>query len=95
MMLEILEDMDELLASNKHFLLSNWLETAKEKGKTSDERKNYEWEARCQITLWSYDLNIYVSKVKFIKKDNHLKITIIYKKVDDYACKAWAGLIKE
>ena len=61
-MLGILEDMDELLASDRHFLLSNWLETAKAKAQTLEEREIYEWNARCQITLWSYIYNSFVIK---------------------------------
>jgi alpha-N-acetylglucosaminidase len=59
-MLGILKDMDELLASDRHFLLSNWLETAKTKAQTLEEREIYEWDARCQITLWSYSFNSFV-----------------------------------
>jgi len=93
-MVEILEDMDELLGSNEYFLLSNWLEAAKAKAQTLEEREIYEWNARCQITLWSSVFNNYVRKIaQFNRFNNELIILIV--KVDDYACKAWAGLIKE
>lgn len=49
---EMLMDLDMLLASDKHFLLGNWLEAAKSLGYTDHEKKLYEYNARNQITLW-------------------------------------------
>lgn len=51
-MLELLDDMEELLASDDHYLLSNWLNRAKLKGNNRDERTLYEFNARSQLTLW-------------------------------------------
>ncbi len=51
-MREILSDIDRLLGSDRRFLLGNWLEAAKLKGVTKQERDYYEWNARTQITLW-------------------------------------------
>jgi alpha-N-acetylglucosaminidase len=54
-MVEILNDMEELLASDDHFLLSNWLESSKLKANIPEERNTYEWNARAQITLWGFN----------------------------------------
>lgn len=51
-MIELLNDMEELFASDDHFLLANWLKDAKLKGNNLEERKLYEFNARSQITLW-------------------------------------------
>ena len=51
-LIDILNDMDRLLATDEHFLLSKWLRSAKSFGINEDERDLYEWNARTQITLW-------------------------------------------
>lgn len=51
----LFNDIDRLLAANPNFLLGTWLESAKRWGKTAEERKHYEWNARLMITLW--DMN--------------------------------------
>ena len=51
-LIEILDDMEELLASDEHYLLSTWLNRAKAKGSNKYERDLYEFNARSQITLW-------------------------------------------
>ncbi|XP_065053956.1 alpha-N-acetylglucosaminidase-like isoform X1 [Rhopilema esculentum] len=57
-LLGLLNDADELLSSDKHFLLGRWLESAKSLGKTSAEKSLYEFNARNQITMWGPDDNI-------------------------------------
>ncbi|KAL6593812.1 hypothetical protein ACP70R_048713 [Stipagrostis hirtigluma subsp. patula] len=52
--LEIIVDIDTLLASDDNFLLGPWLESAKSLAVTEDEHKQYEWNARTQVTMW-YD----------------------------------------
>ncbi|XP_078170711.1 alpha-N-acetylglucosaminidase family / NAGLU family [Carex rostrata] len=52
--LGIIEDLDTLLASDDNFLLGTWLEDAKSLAMTSSEMKQYEWNARTQVTMW-YD----------------------------------------
>lgn len=52
--LELIEDIDALLASDDNFLLGTWLESAKKLAASSKERKQYEWNARTQVTMW-YD----------------------------------------
>ncbi|MBK7979368.1 MAG: alpha-N-acetylglucosaminidase [Ignavibacteriae bacterium] len=51
--IQICIDLDELLLTNKHFTLGNWLETAKENALDDNDKKIFEWNARTQITLWS------------------------------------------
>ncbi|KAL1188934.1 Alpha-N-acetylglucosaminidase [Cardamine amara subsp. amara] len=57
--LELIKDMDILLASDDNFLLGTWLESAKKLARNSYERKQYEWNARTQVTMWydSKDVN--------------------------------------
>lgn len=50
--LQLFDDMDELLASDEHFLLGKWLYDAKSLGVTPVEKRYYEYNARNQITLW-------------------------------------------
>jgi alpha-N-acetylglucosaminidase len=51
-MVKLLGDMDNLLASDEHFLLANWINQAKLKGTNENERDLYERNSRMQITLW-------------------------------------------
>jgi alpha-N-acetylglucosaminidase len=50
---ELLGDMDELLASEDHFLLGKWIEMARKKGATKVESDQYEKMARQLVTLWT------------------------------------------
>lgn len=50
--LDLLNDMDALLGTHNDFLLGNFLESAKAMGLSDDERKQLEFNARNQITLW-------------------------------------------
>jgi alpha-N-acetylglucosaminidase len=45
-------DMDRLLGTHDAFLLGPWLERAKAWGRTEEQRKLYEWNARYILTLW-------------------------------------------
>ncbi|XP_064476970.1 alpha-N-acetylglucosaminidase-like isoform X2 [Ornithodoros turicata] len=49
---QIMLDMEQILASDPHFLLGNWLEDAKRWGTTRKEVGIYEYNARNQISLW-------------------------------------------
>ena len=53
--LDILEDLDRILATNENFLLGPWLQSAKDLATSDSERKLYEFNARNQITLWGPD----------------------------------------
>ncbi|GFS92272.1 alpha-N-acetylglucosaminidase [Trichonephila clavipes] len=50
--LELYDDMDELLASDEHFLLGRWIRDALQLAETPLERRQFEYNARNQITLW-------------------------------------------
>ncbi|EYU27032.1 hypothetical protein ABFS82_02G117000 [Erythranthe guttata] len=52
--LQLIKDIDKLLASDDNFLLGTWLESAKKLSSNADEKKQYEWNARTQVTMW-YD----------------------------------------
>jgi len=57
-MLNVLLDVDTLLATDEHFLLGVWLESAKNMSTSEQERRLYEYNARNQITLWGPDGNV-------------------------------------
>lgn len=50
--LELIRDVDELLATRKEFLLGCWLENAKRWGISDEERHVLQWNARRVLTLW-------------------------------------------
>ncbi|XP_076077103.1 alpha-N-acetylglucosaminidase-like isoform X5 [Mytilus galloprovincialis] len=52
MLLELLNDMETLLASDSHFLLGKWIAAAKSWATDISESFNLEFNARNQITLW-------------------------------------------
>ncbi|KAL8500848.1 hypothetical protein ACS0TY_020436 [Phlomoides rotata] len=52
--LQLIKDIDKLLAADDNFLLGTWLASAKGLALNADERKQYEWNARTQVTMW-YD----------------------------------------
>jgi alpha-N-acetylglucosaminidase len=71
--LELMDDLDALLATRKEFLLGRWIGDARRCGATADEADLYEKNARDLITLWG-------------DKESGLH---------EYACRQWAGLIKD
>ncbi|MEN8157197.1 MAG: alpha-N-acetylglucosaminidase, partial [Bacteroidota bacterium] len=52
-MMELLDDLDRLLATHSGFLLGSWLEEARAFGKESAEAAYYEKSARMIITTWA------------------------------------------
>ncbi|XP_022885234.1 alpha-N-acetylglucosaminidase-like isoform X1 [Olea europaea var. sylvestris] len=50
--LNLVEDMDTLLACHDGFLLGPWLESAKKLAQNEEQEKQFEWNARTQITMW-------------------------------------------
>ncbi|XP_052092182.1 alpha-N-acetylglucosaminidase-like isoform X3 [Mytilus californianus] len=52
LLLELLNDMETLLASDSHFLLGKWIAAAKSWATDISESFNLEFNARNQITLW-------------------------------------------
>ncbi|KAF6143277.1 hypothetical protein GIB67_039060 [Kingdonia uniflora] len=49
---ELVEDMDTLLACHDGFLLGPWLESSKQLAQNPEQEKQFEWNARTQITMW-------------------------------------------
>ena len=75
---------DELYASDGHYLLGRWLAAARAMGGDDEgERKLLEFNARNQLTMWGPPL--FSVKHGVIDPGNP----------QDYAGKAWAGLVKE
>ncbi|XP_058112096.1 alpha-N-acetylglucosaminidase-like isoform X2 [Magnolia sinica] len=50
--LDLIRDMDMLLACHDGFLLGPWLESAKQLAEDSEQEKQFEWNARTQVTMW-------------------------------------------
>ncbi|KAI3870694.1 hypothetical protein MKW92_003699 [Papaver armeniacum] len=50
--LDIVNDMDTLLACHHGFLLGPWLESSKNLAQNPEQEKQFEWNARTQITMW-------------------------------------------
>ena len=52
LLVELIHDLDAVLATHPAFLLGRWLEAAKAWGTDDAERAHMEWNARRLITLW-------------------------------------------
>ena len=50
--LQLIRDLDGLLATREEFLLGRWIADAVRWAQNDDERRLYEWNARNMITLW-------------------------------------------
>ncbi|KAL5146327.1 Alpha-N-acetylglucosaminidase [Glycine soja] len=50
--LDLVEDLDTLLACHDGFLLGPWLESAKQLALNEEQERQFEWNARTQITMW-------------------------------------------
>ncbi|KAK9683017.1 hypothetical protein RND81_10G113000 [Saponaria officinalis] len=50
--IQLIKDIDELLACDDNFLLGTWLKSAKSLASNPQELTQYEWNARTQITMW-------------------------------------------
>ncbi|GMI95740.1 CYCLOPS 1, N-ACETYL-GLUCOSAMINIDASE [Hibiscus trionum] len=50
--IQLIKDIDVLLASDDNFLLGTWLESAKMLAENPSETRQYEWNARTQVTMW-------------------------------------------
>jgi alpha-N-acetylglucosaminidase len=64
----LIQDMDEITASNENFLLGKWTSSARAWAVTSQERIQYENNARLQITSWinpaaAKNINQYANKL--------------------------------
>lgn len=58
-LLTLLLDLNDLLATDEHFLLGRWLESAKSLATNERECQQYEYNARNQITLWGPSGNVH------------------------------------
>ncbi|KAL0561845.1 hypothetical protein IC582_002290 [Cucumis melo] len=61
--IQLIRDIDRLLASNSNFLLGTWLESAKKLATNPSEMKQYEWNARTQVTMWYDNTKVNQSKL--------------------------------
>ncbi|KAK1293180.1 hypothetical protein QJS10_CPB17g01867 [Acorus calamus] len=50
--LELIKSIDALLASDDNFLLGTWLASANQLAENRQEIRQYEWNARTQVTMW-------------------------------------------
>ena len=50
--LQLIRDLDTLVATRQELLLGKWIADAKRWGTTAEERRLYEWNARNILTLW-------------------------------------------
>lgn len=50
--IQLIKDIDTLLAADDNFLLGTWLESAKMLAENPSEMRQYEWNARTQVTMW-------------------------------------------
>jgi len=55
--IELIDDMDKLLATRKDFLMGNWVADARSCGTTPEEKALYEMNAKDLITLWGDENN--------------------------------------
>ncbi len=51
--LGLINDMDDLLATRKEFLLGSWISDARRWGKTPEEKNLFEYQARLLVTTWT------------------------------------------
>ena len=75
--INLLNTLDTILGSNEHFLLGRqWLNPAKSVPGANDEDKiQYEYNARNQITLWGPEENIRRSVIDYAGDTNETKFT--------------------
>lgn len=51
-LVQLLDDVDRVLATHEHFLFGRWIRQARAMGKNENESDLYEYNMRNQITLW-------------------------------------------
>uniref|UniRef100_A0A0D9WAE7 Alpha-N-acetylglucosaminidase n=1 Tax=Leersia perrieri TaxID=77586 RepID=A0A0D9WAE7_9ORYZ len=62
--IDLVNDLDMLLASHEGFLLGPWLESAKGVARDKEQEIQYEWNARTQITMWFDNTNTKASLLR-------------------------------
>lgn len=55
--LQLMEDADDILATEPQFLLGRWIQDARNKGKTPEEKDNMERAAKMLISTWSNSIS--------------------------------------
>ena len=77
--INLLNTLDTILGSNEHFLLGRqWLNPAKSVPGANDEDKiQYEYNARNQITLWGPEENIRKDVIDYAGDTNEMKFTYL------------------
>uniref|UniRef100_A0A803LC15 Alpha-N-acetylglucosaminidase n=1 Tax=Chenopodium quinoa TaxID=63459 RepID=A0A803LC15_CHEQI len=61
--IQIIKDIDEVVATDDNFLLGTWLDSAKRMATNPEEMRQYEWNARTQVTMWFDTTENHQSKV--------------------------------
>ena len=69
-LLDLLTDLDRVLATDSHFLLGRWIASARKLGLTTQEKTLYEYNARNQLTLWGPTANVSVTGNVLLKQYN-------------------------
>ncbi len=66
-LMDILADLDMVLASDRRFLLGNWIRDALQFAETEDEMHFYNFNAKLQVSIWgnNYTLELYDYAAKF------------------------------
>lgn len=82
--LQLLLEQDALLATRSEFRVGHWTEQAKRLGNTSEEKEQYEWNARVQITTWG---NRYCADTGKLRDYAHKEWNGLLK---DFYYKRWA-----
>ncbi|MBI9061099.1 MAG: alpha-N-acetylglucosaminidase C-terminal domain-containing protein [Marinilabiliaceae bacterium] len=52
--IQLIDDQDRLLSSHQNFMLGKWIDEARKKGTNPKEKDLFEFNARTQITTWSF-----------------------------------------
>ena len=56
--LELLDDIDKMLASRPEWTIQKWISDARALGTTPEEKDLYEYHARITITIWGNEQNL-------------------------------------
>ena len=76
-LLDLLVSVDKLLATDEHFLLGIWLESARNVATGEREQRLYEYNARNQLTLWGPDGNVCAVTMSLSEHQSHPPIYLL------------------
>lgn len=67
MLVDILADVEAVLASDRRFLLGNWVRDALQFAQSEEEKHFYSFNAKLQVSIWgnNYTLELYDYARKF------------------------------